>query len=129
MVLEPFALYAFNDSGINVPTTAVIADSYDPVPAGKIFVVEHISGYFAIGENDIPDRIWAYDDTNRQNIYLPVHFASRPLNFGGSLGVCKMHQFGSPARMYAPESSRLHLRGDANTAGEISVSFVGHLEP
>ncbi|MDF0681202.1 MAG: hypothetical protein P0116_09580 [Candidatus Nitrosocosmicus sp.] len=118
---------AFNDNGINISTTAVIADT-DPVPTEKIFVVEHISGVFVVGQNDIPDAIWAYDDTNRQNIYLPIHFASRPLNFGGTFGVGKYHQFGSPVTMYVQSPLKLHIRGDANSAGRISAYFVGRLE-
>jgi len=98
----------------------------DPVSAGKLLRVEHISGAFAVGTGFPVDRIRASDGFG-QDLYLPVHFASRELNFGGALGVAKDHQFGSPVRMYIEATREITIRGDANVAGVITASIIGQL--
>ncbi len=86
-------------------------------------VIEHISGNFIIGENEVVDSIFAFDDY--QQVYLPVHFASRPLDFGGWIG--RMIQFGGPVRMYVAGNQQLHIRGDSNITASISAWAVGNL--
>jgi hypothetical protein len=125
--MTPFAL-AFDQDNRTSVTTSITATA-DPVPAGSMFVIEHISGWFAVGESDIPDAIWAYDSAGNQQVFLPTQFASRPLNFGDALGVARMHQFGSPVRMYIDPGANLAVRADANTAGVLFVAAVGHLDP
>src|SRR2546423_5750054 len=125
--MTPFALLFDEDNRTGVSTS--ITATADPVPAGSVFVMEHISGWFAVGESDIPDVIWAHDSGSNQQVFLPTHFASRPLNFGDALGVARMHQFGSPVRMYINPGARLAVRADANTAGVLFAAAVGQLEP
>ena len=55
---------------------------------GMVFttrVAEHISGYFLVEENENVDRIYAYTPDGKQNVYLPVHFASRVQSYGNEL--------------------------------------------
>jgi hypothetical protein len=84
------------------PSISVVMD---PVPAEKLLRVEHISGTFAVGTGDVVDRIRAIDVFG-QEAYLPIHVASRELNFGGALGRARDHQFGSPVRMYMRPPAR-----------------------
>ena len=100
---------------------------HGPVPAEKLLRVEHISGTFAVGTGDVVDRIRAIDVFG-QEAYLPIHVASRELNFGGALGRARDHQFGSPVRMYIEATTRaITVRGDANVAGVLTVSIIGQL--
>ncbi|MGD9714990.1 MAG: hypothetical protein AB7V46_23455 [Thermomicrobiales bacterium] len=122
--MTPFVLRLFQDN-IAAPTTRVSATS-DPVPSGKLFVIEHISGYFVVGTGDPVDLIWV-DDGSGQEVNLPTHFESRNLNFSGGLGIGRFHQFGSPVKMYVSAGRRITLNGDANTAGRIAASAIGHL--
>lgn len=122
--MTPFVLRLFQDN-VAAPTTRVSATS-DPVPSGKLFVIEHISGYFVVGAGNPVDLIWAGDGTG-QEVNLPTHFESRNLNFGGGLGIGKFHQFGSPVRMYISAGGRITLNGGANNAGRIAASVIGHL--
>jgi hypothetical protein len=98
------------------------------VPAGKRFVVEHISGYFAVGTGWPVDKIWVSDGFE-QAVNLPTHFESRDLNFGGALGIARYHQFGSPVRMYVDAGRTITINGDANLAGEILAVVIGQLFP
>jgi hypothetical protein len=122
--MTPFFL-TFSQDNRTAPSTRVTATS-DPVPAGKLFVVEHISGSFTVGTGNLVDQIWAQDPFGQQ-IYLPTHFASRELNFGGALGIGVMHQFGSPAKMYVGAGNAISVNADSNVAGVLEVCAVGHL--
>jgi len=121
--MTPFAARLFLDSR-DTPTTGLSASS-DAVPNGKLLIVEHISGYFVVGAADPVDSIWVADEFG-QEVNLPTHFESRTLNFGGALGLGKYHQFGSPVKMYV-SVGRITINGDANTAGMIFASVIGHL--
>jgi len=123
--MTPFVLSLFQDN-VAAPTTRVTAIS-TPVPAGKLFQVEHISGYFVVGTGNVVDLIWVTDGT-AQEVNLPTHFESRDLNFGGGLGIGRFHQFGSPVRMYVSGGSRITINGDSNVAGRILASVIGQLE-
>jgi hypothetical protein len=74
------------------------------------------------------DLIWVTDEFS-QEVNLPTHFESRELNFGGGLGIGRFHQFGSPVKMYISAGNRITINGDANTAGRILASAIGHLVP
>ncbi len=126
MALEPFHLDLLKDN-TTAPTTAIFAES-TPVPIGKLFVVEHISGYFVVGNEYPVDEIYAYDGSG-QEVYLPTHFVSRELNFGGAFGVGRINQFGSPVKMYVSSERKITIRGDANSAGLIKASVIGNLVP
>jgi hypothetical protein len=125
--MTPFVFNLFQDNSAS-PTTRVSATS-GPVPNGRRFVVEHISGYFVVGTGDVVDLIWAQETSVGQQLNLPTHFTSRELNFGGALGIARYHQFGSPVKMYINAGGTITLNGDANTAGQIFASVVGYLEP
>ena len=122
--MTPFFVRFFQDNRAS-PSTRVSATS-DPVPDGKRFVVEHISGWFAVGTGNPVDLIWVQDPFG-QAVYLPTHFASRELNFGGALGIAVYHQFGSPVRMYVSAGSTLTINADSNVAGVLEAYAIGHL--
>ena len=124
--MTPFVLRLFQDN-IAAPATRVSASS-DPVPSDKLFIVQHISGYFVVGTGDVVDLIWVTDEFG-QEVNLPTHFESRELNFGGGLGIGRFHQFGSPVKMYISAGNRITINGDANTAGRILASAIGQLVP
>jgi hypothetical protein len=122
--MTPFFLQ-FSRDNRSAPITRVTATS-DPVPAGKLFVVEHISGAFTVGTGSLVDQIWAQDPAGQQT-FLPTHFASRELNFGDALGIGVIHQFGSPTRMYVGAGNAISVNADSNIAGILQVCAVGHL--
>ncbi len=122
---QSFVLSCSEDQS-NSPSTRVSCTTTQ-VPAGKRWIVEHISGYFVVGTGYPVDLIWATDDFG-QSVYLPTHFASRELNFGGNLGIARYYQFGSPVRMYIEAGRSITINGDANIAGEISATMIGYLE-
>lgn len=108
-------------------STRITASLNPTVPVGKLFVVEHVSGWVGVGEGDIVDSIHAEGSQNAQMVYLPRHFGSRLLNFGGHLGAARMHQFGSPCRLYVAAGNRITVSVDANTAGVLEASAIGYL--
>src|SRR5262249_38368058 len=122
--MTPFAFILFQDNVAN-PTTRASATS-SPVPNNQRFIVEHISGYFVVGTADVVDLIWATDSTRNQQLSLPTHFASQEFNFGGKLGSGRMHQFGSPVKMYLEPEATITINGDAKTAGRILASVIGY---
>ncbi|GAA1967836.1 hypothetical protein [Microbacterium deminutum] len=130
MATSGFAVSVYVDNRENV-TTAITGTTSPVVPVGKMLVVEHMSGYVAVREGDAVDQISATgrDDLSGTTgtVYLPVHFASRPLNFGGQLGVACMHQFGGPARLYVSAGNGVDFRADANSAGILKANLVGSL--
>jgi hypothetical protein len=70
--MTPFS-FRLVQSVVNEPGiySSVSASSF-PVPNDSLFVVEHISGYFVLGADDVVDMIFATDDTG-QEVYLPTH--------------------------------------------------------
>lgn len=124
MTTQPFTSTAFIDNA-NAVSTRVSASLNPAVPTGKLLIVEHISGWVGVGDGDVVDQIHA--DVENQQVYLPEHFASRPLNFGGQLGVARMHQFGSPCRLYVSESQQVQVIADANRAGALNATAIGYL--
>jgi len=123
--MTPFTLRLFHANA--APTTRISATS-TPIPAGQRFVVEHVSGYFAVGTGWPVDKIWIADGFG-QEANLPTHFESRELNFGGTFGIARYHQFGTPVRMYVDAGLSLTVTGDANIAGEILAVVLGELIP
>jgi hypothetical protein len=124
MGIQPWSSVKYQDDR-EAPSTRVSV-VMDPVPAGKLLIVEHLSGYTAIGQDDGVDEIRA-SDGGTQQVQLPVHFASRPLNYGGGLGVARNHQFGSPVRLYVAGGAVITVSVDANTAGFVLAKVVGQL--
>jgi hypothetical protein len=120
--------YVVNFEATNDPASTRIGSTSDPIPNGQRFVVEHLSGYLTVRAGDSPDRIWA-SDGHGQDVYIPTHFVSRDLNWGGDIGLIHQYQFGSPIRMYVDEGRSVTLTADSNSAVHIVAVAVGHLEP
>lgn len=121
---QPFAVSCSQDNR-DIPSTGISA-STAPVPAGKRFVVEHISGYLVVLKNFPVDLIVATNGFE-QTLYLPTHFESQVLNFGGELGPANQHQFGSPVTMYVEAGQSITVHGAANVAGFITATAIRHL--
>jgi hypothetical protein len=121
---EPF-VQNVSEEELDTPSTAIFATTA-PVPAGKRFVVEHISGTVAISDGFPLDEISATTQTGQQ-VHLPEHLESRPLNFGGNFGVARVHQFGSPVRMYVEAGDTITVRGDGQFAGRLDACLIGYL--
>lgn len=121
----PYSLYCFAGTPVNF--TSFNTCTTDPIPASTRFVVEHISGQFAVTQGYQPDMILASDNNGEQRIYVPWQNQSRLLNFGGSIGVGAKFQFSSPVKMYVDEGRKLNMRCDAHGAGFIEAMFVGYL--
>jgi hypothetical protein len=125
MTTQPFTSTG-DTYNVNNVSTRISASLNPAVPTGKLLIVEHISGWVAVRDGDVVDLIHA-DAENQQEVYLPEHFASRPLNFGGQLGVARMHQFGSPCRLYVSASQNIQVIADANSAGVLDATAIGYL--
>ncbi|MFC5721056.1 hypothetical protein ACFP1Z_12845 [Streptomyces gamaensis] len=97
------------------------------MPAGKVLVVEHISGSCQVGENDVVDQILVQDDTGEQSVFLPVQFASSPIFAAGNPAAprARSRQFGSPVRLYIANQSRINVNAGAGTTGNLDVAIVG----
>jgi hypothetical protein len=129
MTAQPFAStsYTYN---VNNVSTRISASLNPAVPKGKLLIVEHISGWVAVRDGDVVDLIHADAGDQpdyQQEVYLPEHFASRPLNFGGQLGVARMHQFGSPCRLYVSAGWQIQVIADANSVGVLDATAIGYL--
>ena len=105
------------------------------VPTGKLLIVEHISGWVVVRQGYVVDLMQAVgyyglDASGRTatwEVFLPMQFASQPFNFGGQLGVARMHQFGSPCRLYVSASQNIQVIADANSAGVLDATAIGYL--
>jgi hypothetical protein len=109
-------------------TPTSIAVLLDPVPNGKLLVVQYISGYAAIAKDDIVDAVWVRAGGNTEP-RLPVQLGSRPLNFNGPAGTVSVrnHQFGSPVTMYVTGGNQMTVIVDANNVTFIHATAIGQL--
>lgn len=134
MALQPWSDTKRNDNyGLSVaPYIQVVMAE---VPAGKIWVVEHISGQVAVQDGGTVNFIEATSHSDNAQVYLPVHFVSGVSQFGPDQGLGRHHQFGSPVRLYVQEGTGLvvtagaskSLGEDAAATISLHVSAVGHL--
>jgi hypothetical protein len=124
--MTPFSLRLYHRNAMLI--TRVTAKS-TPIPNGHRFVVEHLSGCFSVGTGWPVRNIWATDGGFGQEVYLPTHFESDELNLGVPFGIIRVHQFGSPVRMYVDAGRSVTISGDANIAAEILAVAVGQLVP
>lgn len=135
MALQPWSDTKRNDNhGLVVaPYVQVVMAE---VPAGKIWVVEHISGQVAVQDGGTLNFIEATSHSEHGQVYLPVHFVSGVSRCGPDQGPGRHHQFGSPVTLYVPEGSSLVVSAGASTSGgdadspaaiSLYVSAVGHL--
>jgi hypothetical protein len=124
--VQPFVMTASRSVVVGSGTSFILAQFHDNPPAGKLFVVEHISGTFTVGEtqNKSPYTIFVFCETGK--IYLPIHFKRRA-GLGGML-----YQFGSPVRMYysKPRTGEVDmtLELSSDKSEQISGIAVGYLE-
>lgn len=134
MALQPFADTAFNDNnGIATPDIEVILAA---APAGKILVIEHVSGRLAVREGAVVNVIHAAAQGGGAVVFLPVHFVSTVSQFSAMQGLGRFHQFGSPARVYVRGGNSLVVTGaasktvaspDPSATISLFVSVVGYL--
>ncbi len=125
MTIEPFGSTALTDNdGDATPQTTV-----EPavVPAGKLLVVEHISGRLAVWDGDVVDFIEAAAQGQDSVAFLPVHLVSSLSQFSSPHGVSRWHQFGSPARLYVRGGKRIVVSGGANATFGLFAAAIGHL--
>jgi hypothetical protein len=127
MAIEAFTSWGTNNQSdmVPMPTNGIRVVLEPAVPAGKQFVVEHISGWVALRDGDRVDLIQALG--HMQQVHLPVHFVSSAMNFGHQLGMARHHQFGSPVRLYLSAGDRIEVFVLAKVAGILSAAAVGYL--
>lgn len=124
--MEPFGLVLFAQNLIN-PTTQIAATS-EPVPEGKLFVIEHISGFFDTKGGNTVELIVAIGVLMEQEVYLPEHFAGGISGgFPPVVASTQRHQFGSPVKMYVPAGQTITLQCDAQVSITIRAIVMGHL--
>jgi hypothetical protein len=112
MAIQPYADTALNDNNGNVsPTIEVILAV---VPAGKLLVVEHISGQLAVRDGAVVNFIQAAAQGQNSVVFLPVHFVSGVGQFSATQGLGRFHQFGSPARLYVRAGKSLVVSGGSS---------------
>jgi hypothetical protein len=112
MAIQPYADTALNDNNGNVsPTIEVILAV---VPAGKLLVVEHISGELAVRDGAVVNFIQAAAQGQNSVVFLPVHFVSGVGQFSATQGLGRFHQFGSPARLYVRAGKSLVVSGGSS---------------
>jgi hypothetical protein len=122
--LEPFFAPIF----INQTQTTTTVIQGKSTSVGKLLVVEHISGTAVVSDGNTLDEVSAFTSTG-QRAWLPKLFESRALNFGGAFGVGRMHQFGSPVRMYVNPGETVTIRADGQFMGQLTASIIGQLMP
>jgi hypothetical protein len=125
MAIEPFADTDSNDNnGAAAPDITVILAA---VPAGKVLVVEHVSGRLAVRDGEVVEFIQAAAQGENSVVFLPVHFASGVSQFSPAQGVGRWHQFGSPTRLYVRGGNSLVVSGGADATFSLFASAIGYL--
>jgi hypothetical protein len=133
MAIEPFSDTALNDNNGNAtPDIEVVLAK---VPAGKLLVVEHISGQLAVRDGGVVDWIQAASQGIPGGVvYLPVHFVSSVGQFSARQGIGRWHQFGSPARLYVSGGNSVVVSGSATQSSpdptatiSLFASAIGYL--
>jgi hypothetical protein len=71
MAIQPFADTTLNDNNGNVSTTIEVVLAV--VPAGKLLVVEHISGQLAVRDGAVVNFIQAAAQGQNSVVFLPVN--------------------------------------------------------
>jgi hypothetical protein len=112
MAIQPFADTALNDNNGNVSPTIEVVLAV--VPAGKLLVVEHISGQLAVRDGAVVNFIQAAAQGQNSVGFLPVHFVSGVFQFSATQGLGRFHQFGSPARLYVRAGKSLVVSGGSS---------------
>ena len=124
MAIQPFAATGSTDNGGDAVPMATI--ELGVVPAGKILVVEHISGRLAVKDGDVVEVLQAAAQGADSVVFLPVQFVSGRSQFSAAQGVGRWHQFGSPARLYVGAGRRIVVSGGANATFGLYAAVIGH---
>lgn len=125
MAIEPFNDTALTDNDGNaLPQTTV---DLAVVPAGKLLVVEQISGRLAVRDGDVVDAIQAAATGADSVAFLPVQLVSSLSQFSAAQGHGRWHQFGSPVRLYVRAGQRIVVSGLANATFGLFAAAIGHL--
>jgi hypothetical protein len=132
MAIEPYADTALNDNnGTLTPTIEVILAK---VPAGKLLVVEHISGQLGVLDGGVVDWIQAAAQGADSVVWLPVHFESSVAQLTTAQVLGRNHQFGSPARLYVRAGNSVVVSGastiskpDPRATLKLFASAIGYL--
>jgi hypothetical protein len=125
MAIEPFSSTAFTDNDGNAsPDTSV---ELAVVPAGKLLVVEHVSGRLAVRDGDPVDFLQAAAQGVDSVTFLPVQLVSSPGQFTAAQGIGRWHQFGSPVRLYVGAGKSLVVTGGADATFGLFAAAIGYL--
>jgi hypothetical protein len=124
MAIEPFAATGSTDNGGNVDTQSTV--ELGVVPAGKLLVVEHISGRLAVRDGDVVEFLQAGAQGADSVVYLPVHFVSGLGQFSEAQGQGRWHQFGSPARLYVSAGFKIVVSGGADATFGLYAAAIGY---
>ena len=124
MAVEPFAATASTDNGGNPVPMATV--ELGVVPAGKILVVEHVSGRLAVKDGDVVDFLQAAAQGADSVAFLPVQFVSGRGQFTAAQGIGRWHQFGSPARLYVGAGKKIVVSGGANATFGLYAAAIGY---
>ncbi|RDH77486.1 hypothetical protein DVS77_16400 [Mycolicibacterium moriokaense] len=124
-MIESWASIESTDNGGDIDTMSTV--QLDAVPAGKLLVVEHVSGRLAVRDGEVVEFLQAAAQGANSVVYLPVHFAGSPSQFSEAQGIGRWHQFGSPARLYVRAGWRLVVSGGADATFGIYASAIGYL--
>jgi hypothetical protein len=125
MAIEPFSSTALTDNGGNAVPEATV--ELDVVPAGKLLVVEHVSGRLAVRDGDVVEFLQAGAHGADSVAFLPVQLVSSPSQFSAAQGIGRWHQFGSPARLYVGAGNKLVVSGGANATFGLFAAAIGYL--
>jgi hypothetical protein len=112
MAIEPFAATGITDNDGNPVPMATV--ELGVVPAGKILVVEYVSGRLAVKDGEVVEFLQAAAQGADSVAFLPVQFISGRSQFSAAQGIGRWHQFGSPARLYVGAGNKIVVSGGAN---------------
>ena len=124
MAIAPFAATGSTDNGGNVDTMSTV--ELGVVPAGKLLVVEYVSGRLAVRDGDVVEFIQAAAHGADSVAFLPVQFVSGRGQFSAAQGIGRWHQFGSPARLYVGAGNKVVVSGGANATFGLYAAAIGH---
>ncbi len=124
MAIEPFAATGSTDNGGNPVPMATV--ELGVVPAGKILVVEHVSGRLAVKDGDVVEFLQAAAQGADSVAFLPVQFVAGRGQFSAAQGIGRWHQFGSPARLYVRAGNKIVVSGGANATFGLFAAAIGY---
>jgi hypothetical protein len=124
MAIEPFAETGSTDNGGNIDTMSTV--ELGVVPAGKLLVIEYVSGRLAVRDGDVVEFLQAAAQGVDSVAFVPVQFVSGPAQFSAAQGIGRWHQFGAPAKLYVSAGNKLVVSGGANATFGMYAAAIGH---